>query len=75
MVKIVIPLDDHMIDGTSTVIKMGLGEKDCETVDAAVQRIKESAIVEIDPEDFKEEKTSFLLALTLIAIGAQMPNE
>ncbi len=45
MVKIVIPLDNHMIDGTSTVIKMGLNEKDCETVDAAVQRIKESATV------------------------------
>lgn len=75
MVKIVIPIDNHTIDGTSSVIKMGLSEKDCGTVDAAVQRIKESAAVEIDPEDFKEEKTSFLLALSLIAIGAQMPNE
>lgn len=71
MLKILIPIEDDVVEGVSSIMKMNASPYDKEAINTALTHLNESEQFEISPEDLGENKDSFLLALAMIAIASQ----
>lgn len=71
MLNILIPIEDDVVEGVSSIMKMDASPEDKKAINTALTHLNESGQFEISPEDLGENKDSFLLALAMIAIASQ----
>lgn len=70
MLKIFIPIEDDVVEGASSIMKMNASPEDKEAINAALTHLNESGQYEISLEDLGEDKDAFLLALAMTAIAS-----
>lgn len=69
MVKVVIPIEDDVIEGLAALLKMNAPQTEKEKINTAISKLREVESVEVNPDDFEDQKNEICLAMASLAIA------